>query len=70
MITTELIYGKDSIECGYELQKYAELLLRAGQKEACYQATEKAIAIFKLYYGQEHAVLEELSKLMLVAKYS
>ena len=70
MQTTELIYGPDSIECGYELQKYAELLLRAGQKEACYQATQKAIAIFKVFYGQDHPLLVELTQLMTVARYS
>ncbi|KFM73274.1 SET and MYND domain-containing protein 4, partial [Stegodyphus mimosarum] len=76
LVTTEHIYGKNSIEYGNELQKYSDLLLNAiaqtNREHLCSDqecknlieetrsVLEKSYHIFSIHYGPHHEALKEL----------
>ncbi|KAG8177392.1 hypothetical protein JTE90_016735 [Oedothorax gibbosus] len=78
LVTTEHIYGKNSIEYGNELQKYSDLLINAlaqathehapcddefrGLVEETKIVLEKSHDIFSIHYGPFHESLKEIKE--------
>ncbi|XP_050410787.1 SET and MYND domain-containing protein 4 [Patella vulgata] len=60
---TELLYGNESIELAYELQKMADILFNVKKPEKCLQIVNRAQKIFLIHFGENHETVKELNEM-------
>ncbi len=60
--TTAYVYGDKSIEQANELQKFAELLVRARQMHLALEKSTRARDIMLVHYGEGHTVVQEIEE--------
>lgn len=61
--TIKKLYGAKSVELANELQKYADVLVNAGDLDGALKTLEQAMAIMSLNYGDHCSANQEMQQL-------